>query len=634
MESPSTGRILDADGNVVNLVDAFGAGAKPVSDQVYNPDEYRPASGSVIGEDGRVYSILDLIGATAARFAEASIPQVYIEGDYLTDWTGKADERKARLSYRSTKFNFEASVMMKPQGSSSLEYPKKNFTVKLYQDDTFKKKKGIALRSAWGEQSKYVLKADYIDPTHACNVVSARLAAQMQAKYSIFPEAPNNGLIDGFPVLVHFNGVCQGLYNWTIPKDGWMFGFSGDDEDTALVLSCETQTGSGAFLADAEFSDTSWSVEYGSDDENALAVFNRLIAFVRDSTDTTFRERFGEYLNLDATLNYYCFAYLACGVDSLGKNMLMVTRDRQAWYPSLYDLDSLWGISFDGTTLLNYDHPCPEWYQCSASELWAKMERCFPDELAARYAELRESVLSTTNILTAFEKYVYSIPERLYAEDRAIWPGLSAMARTLDTMRSFVPQRAQYVDFQFRNLHKTPSGEYGTLLYALTSTFIGNGANAYIDTGFRPFDNPDKDWTLLIKLPNTNITEGYRIIAAAYDGDSNSGLLIKREYTDNNETFVLVGNGMVARTPTSASAYSAIAIVKNRHHYRVYRDGALCADIDYSALPAKSMIPLRIGCSGNAYEAWQFSFCVVENLRVYQRALGDADVLALMALMA
>jgi len=294
----------------------------------------------------------------AAIMESTEVPKVFIEGDYLTAWGDKTDERLARLSFRSSTLNFTAFIKMKPQGTSSLAYPKKNFTISLYTGDDYATKKKVAVRGAWGAQSKYVLKADWIDPTHACNVVSARIAAAMQAKYDLFPDAPNRGLVDGLPVLLHLNGECAGLYNWNIPKDGWMFGFSGADEDTALILCAEVHDNSGAFRALANF--TEWSVEYGAEDEAALTAFNRMVDFVKDSTDEEFRANFAQYLNLDAALNYYCFAYLSTALDNLGKNMLMVTADRLIWYPCLYDMDSLWGVSFDGVGTLDPTYQCPE----------------------------------------------------------------------------------------------------------------------------------------------------------------------------------------------------------------------------------------------------------------------------------
>jgi hypothetical protein len=53
-----------------------------------------------------------------------------------------------------------------------MKYPKKNFTVKLYSDPEHSSKLKINFKD-WGEQYKFNLKANWIDLSHARNVVSA-----------------------------------------------------------------------------------------------------------------------------------------------------------------------------------------------------------------------------------------------------------------------------------------------------------------------------------------------------------------------------------------------------------------------------------------------------------------------------
>ena len=110
-----------------------------------------------------------------------------------------------------------------------------------------------------------------------------------------------------------------------------------------------------------------------------------MVSFIKDCTDEDFITYISDYIQFDALLNYYCFVYLSTGVDNLAKNMLMVTYDRILWYPSLYDLDSLWGVDWTGLGYTAYDRKCPTEYECNISVLWEKLERCFPDELSDRY---------------------------------------------------------------------------------------------------------------------------------------------------------------------------------------------------------------------------------------------------------
>ncbi len=572
----------------------------------------------------------DQLTGLVARL-DVGIPNVYISGDYLTGWGGKEDERLARLSYRSAKLGFDCAVKMKPQGTSSLSYPKKNFTLNLFEDDTFAKKKKVAMRPGWGGQSKYVLKANWVDPTHACNIVSAQLAAGMQKEYGLFPNAPNRGLIDGYPVLLHMNGECVGLYTWNIPKDGWQFGFTGDIENTALIMCAESQTGSCTFRESASFAD--WTVEYGKEDAAALAAFNRMVHFIKDASDADFRTHFTEYLNLDACLNYYCFVYLSAAIDNLGKNMLMVSADRQVWSPSLYDLDSLWGVYWDGIELLPYNRKCPEEYACSTSLLWEKLLRCFPDEIALRYEQLRSRALSTGSILATFERFMGNIPQRLYSEDVQIWPEIANMSRKMTQIRAYVPARTQYADYMMRNLRTSSAGNPGRVLYNLPAPFVGNGTDAYVDTGIRLFDNPKRDWTLLVRFHNT-VTSQEKVLVSCFSEmfPNYEGLLIRRDSSSvENQVAVVVGSNWGQQTPSSPTEYSTVAVIKNRDSYRVFRDGVLAYDVQNIPLAVPYMGNLLIGCQDDgSYNKIRHSAVTVTHLKVYQKALSDADALALL----
>lgn len=83
--------------------------------------------------------------------------------------TGVTKEVTGTFGY--TYGDLSGSCTMKWQGGSNLSYPKKNFTIKF--DKKFEAKDG------WGNRKKYVLKANYIDFSHARNIVCARLWGQV-----------------------------------------------------------------------------------------------------------------------------------------------------------------------------------------------------------------------------------------------------------------------------------------------------------------------------------------------------------------------------------------------------------------------------------------------------------------------
>lgn len=99
------------------------------------------------------------------------MPCVYFDG--LLPHTKDEGNFKGACHYRSSAFNIDCYATLKVQGNSSTAYNKKNFTITFYSDKACTTKQKIDF--GWGAQSKYVMKANWIDITHSRNVVSAQL---------------------------------------------------------------------------------------------------------------------------------------------------------------------------------------------------------------------------------------------------------------------------------------------------------------------------------------------------------------------------------------------------------------------------------------------------------------------------
>ena len=90
------------------------------------------------------------------------IPRIYFSGAMLP--TTK-DYRTMKMKYSSKTKEFECYVQIKCQGTSSMAYDKKNFSIKTYEDEEVSKKLKFDFKG-WGKQYKFVLKANYIDLSH------------------------------------------------------------------------------------------------------------------------------------------------------------------------------------------------------------------------------------------------------------------------------------------------------------------------------------------------------------------------------------------------------------------------------------------------------------------------------------
>lgn len=375
----------------------------------------------------------------------AEIPKVYLEGD-ISNMKDKKDERKILLKYKSNDLNFEKNIKIKVQGSSSLVYEKKNYTINFYENDSFETKSKVDMQKGWGKQSKYNLKANWIDKTHSRNIVSARLTGKIQEKYGILNDLPNHGSIDGFPVEMYINNEFLGLYTWNIPKDEWMFNIDKDNPDH-LVLEGGWYTDYVNFKKYLDgFDGTGWEEEAGTTNKETVANFNRLVDFINNSSDEEFVRDFDKYLNKDATLNYLMMIYLIEGIDNTGKNMMLLTYDNgKIWYPCLYDLDSTWGTWTDGTLNESYKIlPEDDITDHSTNNLITRMVKNMPNEIASRWFELRKDIFSKESILKEFNDFKNSIPDETFQKEQERWKDIPGYG--MEQIEDFINVRLDFVD--------------------------------------------------------------------------------------------------------------------------------------------------------------------------------------------
>ena len=133
------------------------------------------------------------------------------------------------------------------QGTSSLQYPVKNYKIKAYADaDRSSKFKFVppGLEGTWVEDYTYTFKCDYMEQSHMNNTPTARFFDQIITH--IGGESPARkedyrDSIDGFPCIVYYNdgedNVLVGSFMFNIDKSGAELGFECDlyDEDGNVI---------------------------------------------------------------------------------------------------------------------------------------------------------------------------------------------------------------------------------------------------------------------------------------------------------------------------------------------------------------------------------------------------------------
>lgn len=390
--------------------------------------------------------LIVLIITTFTVVKAETIPQIYLYGD-ISNMNSKDDIREVEFKYKGTN-NFDGYAKIKIQGTSSIAYDKKNYTINLFSNKDFTKKAKVNF--AWGNQSKYCLKANWIDKTHARNIVTARLASEIQKKYNLFKNTPNYGLIDGYPVEMYINDEFLGLYTLNIPKDAWMFNMD-EENPNHIVLAGDAWADSVFFKKEATWNGE-WSLEVGQENDETLEKLNRVIRFVKDSSDEEFKKHINEYINLDALINYYIimeFGYLA---DNAGKNMLFVTYDGKIWYPSLYDLDTSFGTDYTGFATWDYNSLITD-----ANLLFLRLKTNFSSKIGKRYFELRKKILTKEHILELFNDFEKTIPSETFDKEQKRWANIPGY--DISQIEEFLDVRIPFLDDYMREFTKQDNKE-------------------------------------------------------------------------------------------------------------------------------------------------------------------------------
>ena len=391
------------------------------------------------------------------------MPRIYFsEGNLPTTKTATT----LRFDYYSKTKEYHGWAEIKCQGNSSMSYPKKNFTIKLYKDKAKTEKLKIDFKG-WGKQSKFVLKANWIDITHARNVVSARIwgdIVKSRSGYANLPEllktSPNQGAIDGFPIVVYGNGYYQGRYTLNIPKDKWMSNM--DDTLNTHCILCGENYVSGCFRALPQINGSDWTDELHDVVPATIKTsWTNVIQFVMNSSDAEFKANLDNYIDVESAIDYLLYGIVSTGFDAFAKNQLYMTYDGTKWIASMYDMDSTWGLWWNGQSFVSTNYAREEFQDLKPESgvtkqgnlLYLRLQKLFIAEIKSRYAELRKTIFTYPYLVNKFEEFIQICPQDIVKEDYAsttannTHTGIpSKNTNNIQQLRSNINARLTYVD--------------------------------------------------------------------------------------------------------------------------------------------------------------------------------------------
>ena len=319
------------------------------------------------------------------------------------------------------------------QGTSSLQYVLKNFTVRL-KDESM----SDYLYTPYPDgilENVYCFKADYMESSHSRNAGIAKFVNECLYDSKNPAQLKNPSIrnsINGFPCLLYINDELQGVYNFNLDRYSTKsYGYTDESKCLVYEVSANSDTTAGAFYKWTESSGKTELDYYKSDFEclypptraagnDNMSELIRLIEWVDNSSEEDFRDNIGNYFNLEYLLRYYLFVYVFGAVDSLGKNMKLTSWDGLIWYPQVYDADTTIGLDNTGFLKFNSDIEMGDEnvFNTTGSKLWQKVRLLFQPQLEEQYSLMRQSAFTIDNMMKYLvDEQISKIPAYYYNQD-------------------------------------------------------------------------------------------------------------------------------------------------------------------------------------------------------------------------
>lgn len=360
----------------------------------------------------------------------------------------KQDDIEAEIEYNDKDGNyFKKPVILNAQGSSSMSYYVKNMAIDINDGSEIK-------FGDFPTQDSFHLKKYYIDAFRGQCIVGYWLMEQIYKSRPLGQQYPyeysysNNSDIegygdvkkdffngakchpDGFPIIITWvnskteEETYMGIYTWNLKKSKEVYNCNKKTAENIIL--------DGEIAADTLFGGTiNWGAfevrnpkslidingnKYDGDNPKELSDTDKLSKTVKTyiqnlsglgaavkASDT--KETYERYLLINPTIDYMLLTQVTFHHDGLRKNWIWLTLNGKKWCPNAYDLDSIFGNHWNGTTTI----PNSDTINALDSGLYSFM-KVYKEELSARYKELRDlKIFDANNIVGLLNKWLASV---------------------------------------------------------------------------------------------------------------------------------------------------------------------------------------------------------------------------------
>lgn len=171
--------------------------------------------------------VSDLSSLIDLKLQEPECAYINISGISLLPTKKNTDAHAWLEYYDGNGVYFKKKVVLNPQGNSSMNFPKKNFSIEFCEDDWIGDSTSNLRFGNWVTQDGFHLKAFYSDYFKGGISIGAyKLYADVIADHNTFQERAGlrnwssraTCFPDAFPCVLYFNGSFYGVYAWQLKK--------------------------------------------------------------------------------------------------------------------------------------------------------------------------------------------------------------------------------------------------------------------------------------------------------------------------------------------------------------------------------------------------------------------------------
>lgn len=325
-------------------------------------------------------------------------------------------------------------------GQTSASFLKKSLKFKLFSDTAMTNKLKFKIIANLPATNRFTAKAFYSDETLSLDPIANVIMHDLTATRKTFSDKLLGmqylGFNRGRPVNLLWNGQYYGLYYLRAGKIEDVYNVD-DTDPNQFVVEGESESGAAMFQAphitkwDDGTSQSSLEFEFAANAPDTLSdaqktAFDNFVNKVYNADVNTFKG-FTNDVSKEAAIDYIIFYNLLGNVDSCGRNLEWATWDGgQNFMVIPYDFDQLLFNNYNGSSVsdINADgYPVKQMRTGSTSNKYFDLvAAAYPDEIKARYAELRSGILSESNVIHLFEDYMASIDQMNYDRELEKFP--------------------------------------------------------------------------------------------------------------------------------------------------------------------------------------------------------------------